>query len=377
MEQGRIVFWQQNSSPHQSSWIRALADMLPPGRVVAVFEEELPPQRVALGWNSPESGPNYGQTKVFIRPGVEVLESLIQPQDEPATHIFSGSVHVPSINQTLELCLKTGERIGILSEARDHRGLHGALRLAHSFFHERRHRNHISFVLAIGCHAGAWYRKCGFRPERLFPFCYAVENAGPVTNCRTDSTQVVLTFVGQLIPRKGLDLLLRALATVRSSDWALRIIGEGSERYALEKLASDLNLLRKTTFTGALDNGAVRNELANADLFVLPSRWDGWGAVVNEALMSGTPVICSSYCGAADLISNGMNGEIFEYGSSGSLIAALERGIAKGPLSASSRTDITEWSKCIEGATVASYFLQILQFLDRENGQRPKPPWAI
>ena len=114
---------------------------------------------------------------------------------------------------------------------------------------------------------------------------------------------MVLIFVGQLIPRKRLDRLLRALAAVRSTDWVFRIIGDGSERRSLEKLALELNLLRRITFTGALDNGAVRNELANADLFVLPSRWDGWGAVVNEALMSGTPVICSSYCGAADLIS--------------------------------------------------------------------------
>ncbi len=63
-----------------------------------------------------------------------------------------------------------------------------------------------------------------------------------------------------------LDLLLRALAAVRSSGWVFRIVGDGSERRALEKLAVELNLHRKITFTGALDNGAVRNELANADL---------------------------------------------------------------------------------------------------------------
>jgi glycosyltransferase involved in cell wall biosynthesis len=211
----------------------------------------------------------------------------------------------------------------------------------------------------------------------LFPFCYSVEKPGSVTNGRTGSEQVILTFVGQLIPRKRLDQLLRVLAAVRSTGWALRIIGDGSERRALEKLADGLNLLWKITFTGALDNGAVRNELANADLFVLPSRWDGWGAVVNEALMSGTPVICSSYCGAADLISNGMNGEIFKCGSAESLVDTLERWISKGPLSASSRADIMRWSKSIEGVTIARYFLQIMEFLDSENGERPRPPWAM
>ena len=50
--------------------------------------------------------------------------------------------------------------------------------------------------------------------------------------------------------------------------------------------------------------------MAAADVLVLPSRFDGWGAVVNEALMVGTPVICSDRCGASDVIENGRNGYV-------------------------------------------------------------------
>ena len=48
MESGRIVFWQENISPHQASWISALAALSPPRKIVAVFEEDLPPQRVVV-----------------------------------------------------------------------------------------------------------------------------------------------------------------------------------------------------------------------------------------------------------------------------------------------------------------------------------------
>ena len=75
MESGRIVFWQENLSPHQASWISALAALSPPRKIVAVFEEDLPPQRVSFGWNA--GAPDYGQTKVLIRPGPEVVDSLI------------------------------------------------------------------------------------------------------------------------------------------------------------------------------------------------------------------------------------------------------------------------------------------------------------
>jgi glycosyltransferase involved in cell wall biosynthesis len=372
---GRIVFWQQNPSPHQASWIKALAELSPPGKIVAVFQDDLPSERVLFGWKS--DGFDYGQAKVSIHPNSEFVDSIIFEGHERATHVFSGMVHVPAIMDVMRRCFKTGATIGLLSEGRDTRGLRGFLRGAHSFLRERRYRDRVDFVLAIGHHADRWYRKCGYLSEQLFPFCYTVEKTNQAKNRRTDSNYVVLTFVGRLIPCKRLDLLLRALAAVRSISWALRVIGDGSERRALEKLAGELNLLHRITFTGVLENSAVRKELVNADLFVLPSRWDGWGAVVNEALMSGTPVICSSYCGAADLISNGLNGEIFEYGSADSLVATLERWISKGPLGSSSRTDIMQWSKCLEGATIARYFLQIMQFLDKANDERPKPPWAM
>jgi glycosyltransferase involved in cell wall biosynthesis len=56
---------------------------------------------------------------------------------------------------------------------------------------------------------------------------------------------------------------------------------------------------------------------------VLPSRFDGWGAVVNEALMVGTPVICSDRCGASDVIENGRNGYVFEADNADALLQRL------------------------------------------------------
>jgi glycosyltransferase involved in cell wall biosynthesis len=375
MKPGRFVFWQQFVSPHVTSWTRALADVLPAGNVVTVFENSLPPQRVALGWGKPDCGLDYGRTKVFISPQSEALDFLIHDHPETTTHIFSGMVHVPSINRTMHRCMKTGARVGLMTEARDFRGFRGTLRIAHSFFHERMYRDRVDFVLAIGRHACGWYRKCGFQPELLFPFCYSVEKPAPVINERTGCNRAALTFVGQLVPGKRLDLLLRALWGCRSGEWTLRIIGDGSERLQLEKLACELDLHRKVVFTGALSNSFVRKELANSDLFVLPSRWDGWGAVVNEALMSGTPVICSSFCGAADLIQNGLNGEVFQCDSVKSLMQALDKWISNGQLDGVKREQIRVWSRCIEGEEVARYFLEVVNYLGDSGGGRPRAPW--
>src|SRR5208283_5061000 len=187
--------------------------------------------------------------------------------------------------------------------------------------------------------------------ERIFPFCYVVESHGAASIDCSNMPGVTLCFVGQLIKRKRVDLLIHSLHRMNSRDWFLRVIGNGKERSGLEKLVNCLGLANMIDFTGVLDNMSARKQLAKSDLFVLPSRWDGWGAVVNEALMCGVPVICSDYCGAADLIHNGFNGELFRCDSLESLTDSLEKWTSKGPLNDSRRERIRSWSRCIEGET--------------------------
>ena len=70
--------------------------------------------------------------------------------------------------------------------------------------------------------------------------------------------------------------------------------------------------------------------LSAADVLVLPSHWDGWGAVINEALCNGARVVCSDFCGAADLVSDPRFGRVFREGSLESLTQAMDAMIDLG-----------------------------------------------
>lgn len=91
--------------------------------------------------------------------------------------------------------------------------------------------------------------------------------------------------------------------------------------------------------------------------------------------MSGVPVICSDYLGAADLVVPGLNGELFKCDSLDSLTQVLNRWIVKGPLPVSEREKIQAWSRCTEGEAVARYFIQIMDYLEGIRSERPKAPW--
>lgn len=137
--------------------------------------------------------------------------------------------------------------------------------------------------------------------------------------------KVVILYVGQLIPRKGVASLLYAMAGARIGDASLLIVGDGPEAGRLQQLAQELGL-RNVTFLGFQEPPALWNTYALADVAVVPSLREVWGLVVNEAVASGLYVICSDQVGAArDVIRIGLNGEVVPAGDVQAWAAALRR----------------------------------------------------
>ena len=100
-----------------------------------------------------------------------------------------------------------------------------------------------------------------------------------------------LIFSGRLVPYKGCDLLLRALAEEGLEMCHLTILGDGAEKSSLEDLCSELGLAGRVTFAGWVANNEVYDYYAKADLFVFPSVREFGGAVVMEAMAQGLPCV--------------------------------------------------------------------------------------
>ena len=373
MRRNRIVFWQGQPSPHQSSYLRALANLLPGTTVIGVFEHLLEKERLALGWVPAD----LGLVEVIVSPNQRAIVKLALHDPENTVHIFS-EVRRSLTRRALPICARTRALIGLLSEAREWRGWRGKLRILHSYVAERRYRRRVDFVLAIGHLGIRWFKICGYPPKKIFPWGYFVENcdygsADSIENGAL-SSPISISFVGQLIARKDVKTLIAALSRTRSRDWRLQIIGDGPQRQEIVRFVKTTGVATKVAFMGTRNNDETRRILAKSDLLVLPSRFDGWGAVVNEALMSGVPVVCSDYCGAADLVRAGDCGELFRTESAEDLTRVLDKWIARGPLTDARRAKIRSWSKCIEGNAAAQHLIEILDHVEGGR-ERPVAPW--
>lgn len=111
-------------------------------------------------------------------------------------------------------------------------------------------------------------------------------------------------FVGRLTAYKGADIALRALARARARgvEATLEVVGDGTERAALETLARDSGLGGAVNFTGWLPQERVAARYAAADVFVFPSIREFGGAVVLEAMASGLPCVVADHGGIAEYV---------------------------------------------------------------------------
>jgi poly(glycerol-phosphate) alpha-glucosyltransferase len=140
---------------------------------------------------------------------------------------------------------------------------------------------------------------------------------------RTDG-RVVFLFCGQMIARKGVDLLFTAFLRLPGS---ARLLLVGPEAQLPEFLAPlPPEVRERIEYAGFQDPENLPQFFARADVFILPSRYDGWGVVVNQALGAGMPIICSDMVGAGlDLVEEEVNGLRFPSGNAAALAECMQR----------------------------------------------------
>ncbi len=146
-----------------------------------------------------------------------------------------------------------------------------------------------------------------------------VPDLGPVEPTHHDG--IVLVAVGRLNAQKGFDILLQALR--RLAGVRLVIAGGGEEHDALKRQAARLGVSDRLQITGWTDH--VRDVLSQGDIFVLPSRSEGFPLAIIEAMLAGLPVVASRVGGVPESVRDGETGILVPKDDPERLASALQR----------------------------------------------------
>ncbi len=366
-----LIFWQNAPSIHQAPLIRSLADRLG-YKITLVCENSLSKNRKDMGWENMD----YGKAVVYINPNEDKIQSLLKSRDKNTIHIISGIRGYKLMRYALDECTQNNNNVGVIVEAprKTLWPIDLVKRVVYGMYAFKL-KDRIDFILAMGRKGVDWYSKCGYYNQKIFLFGYVVDVLNEKQN-KTVNNTFQLLYVGSLIKLKGVDLLLKALAEIDCKEWTLTIVGSGCEKDSLTNLSQDLGIIDKIVFVGSKTNTITKEYINNADLLVLPSRDDGWGAVVSEALMNGTPVVCSNNSGASSLIKSGERGDIFKSDSVTELSHYLKKWVNSGSISHEKRKAIQEWAQNhISPLAMSEYFNDIMEYV-YGSGERPDDPWV-
>lgn len=301
-------------SHHQLPLARAFAEQLGAANFRFAATEPIPPERRAMGWSAASPEP-------WI---LQVAESDTHADSfrewwEEADVVLCG-------NRSLELFasrLARKKLVFYMSE-RWWKPPLGMARLLHPGFARmawrfRKLAQAPEFhFLPIGKFAARDIRRIAAFDQRLWQWGYFPAPALQAQSAPAELRGPSILWVGRMLNCKRLDLLIRAFASVRSAcpGSRLTLVGDGPERTALEALASRLLPLASFQFLDPMPTESIPPLMAQHRVFVLPSSgYEGWGAVINEAMAAGCVVISSDATGAGSaMIRPGSNGLMFRNG---------------------------------------------------------------
>lgn len=193
-------------------------------------------------------------------------------------------------------------------------------------------------LLPGGSRQATYFRHYGVKDERLMIARMTVDVAGIMRKCEEmggngrcarrrkfgfSEDDVVFVFVGRLLEWKGVENLLKSfdLFSAKHHNARLVVAGDGPMRDMLTLAVERNSAIR---YLGRLDSQQVVEVLHASDVAVVPSHWEPWGLVVNEAMAAGLPVIASDSVGCVDdLVVDTMTGTVIKANDNEALAAAM------------------------------------------------------
>ncbi|PMG97747.1 glycosyltransferase [Vibrio breoganii] len=219
------------------------------------------------------------------------------------------------------------------------------------------------FVIVQSDLAVKQFKYLGVNTRKIKKFNYTISKDRIIKeSSKKQSDIATFVYLGRFEKVKGVDLVLHAAKYCSDNNIKAHftLVGSGTLESHIRNYISQFGLEKTLDVRLPIDNANVVSELSNYTALILPSIYDGWGVVVNEALSAGIPVIVSNKAGSSDLIKNSECGFIFD--GKDELFSICET-------VADSGFDVSTFDKCKRLAFKNSSEEKYMEFIDIVLGE--------
>lgn len=346
--------------------------------ITVVSDQSLPQERAQLDWGN--------ATIAQARASEMTVGEHRLLTGNSRIHIFYGLRGANGRRMRLALKSRTAQSLVVIAE-RPTAHQTGPLRHVKALgadtlyrLYARRFSGDISAFLAMGAKGVDEYRRLGFSQERLHRFMYAVPLKAPTLHelsAPSHQNGVRFLYLGRLDGRfKGLDVLLDAVAGLERGTWSLDIVGGYGDM--LERVKEFSDRRANVNYLGHWPAAEVPQRMLEFDVCIVPSRYDGWNTVTNQALGSGLAVIATEESTSDELVSISGAGQVIPADDPLALAKAMTLYMAEADTVSAHKALAVEFAHRISIASVGEYLIQILDMTARESACQVRPvcPWT-
>lgn len=354
-----------------------------PGKVVFLCDRPLSAFRKEVGWEDCEYP---GVEMIYLSESSDPEQCVRQlvAKNPNAIHLYSGMICQGKSWRYLEtyVMMEADTPIILASELPGIWGnwYHQLLRYLFLGVKNRKivkkYGHRINALLPYGLTGVKKFHHYGWPREKLFPYMYCPRFAFLPSPPNHDGP-VRFVYIGRFrFSTKGVDLLMKAFDALSGKNWTLDLVGgHGEQRRQVIKWAERHP---QVTFKGFCPSHEIIGLLQKYDVAIVPSRFDGWNPIPNEAAAAGIGVIASDAAVSDEITTASQAGIVFRAGDAIALQHCIEQVLEQPELCETWKQKICAYRKKIAPETVGSYLNEILQYVADgydNTSSRPQCPW--
>jgi len=361
----KYCFWLNMPDHHQKDFLSALTSSNIDVRIL--YYGAVPEHRQLMGW---DATPVLADNECYIVPSISSLYEMKDWRER--IHIIPGIVGNRFLMELTSVLSKNSCKWVHWSECVKP-GINRLLRMPLRILYGLKIRKFALGALAVSKMAEKEFISWGVPNEKICWLPYAlnpprIDHDKDVTLELTTKGKIIFMFCGVLCKRKGTDILISAFEKLckKYNNCLLALVGPDTKNRYYNKLVHSKGLSEQIVLFDAVRADRIGNIISRCDVFILPSRYDGWGVALFEGASLGKPIISTDRCGAAyHLILEGINGFRVASSNQEELFNAMEKYIVAPDLKKQHGKASYEIAKLFYPESNVKRFLSAMSLLDK------------